>query len=89
MASELRDASEETARLKTRESQLLQELKKRGELARQLMLEKDDEIRNLRQKLRSDANARRHSGSSTMAGAAEQSGDFEEVLTRLHYDCLL
>lgn len=65
--------------MKTREAQLLQELKKRGELARQLMLEKDDEIRNLRQKLRSDTSVRRHSGSGAANSSSEQPGDFEEV----------
>ena len=77
LSAELQDAADEVTHLKAREAHLLQELKKRGELARQLMLEKDDEIRNLRQKLRADTNTRRKSDSG--ATMTSDSGNIEEV----------
>jgi hypothetical protein len=51
---ELSDMKESFYALKQKEAKLLQEIKKRGDLARQLCSEKDEEIKNLREKLHYD-----------------------------------
>jgi hypothetical protein len=50
----IEDLNEEIASLKVKEQRLMQEIKKRGDLARQLCSAKDEEIKQLREKLHFD-----------------------------------
>lgn len=58
---EINDLKDEVSALKAKEQKLMQEIKKRGDLARQLCSAKDEEIKQLREKLHFD---QRHQSSS-------------------------
>lgn len=54
LSAQVEDLEANVTQLKQREQQLLMEIKKRGDLARQLCSSKDEEIRQLREKLHYD-----------------------------------
>jgi hypothetical protein len=54
LLEKIEDLNDEISSLKTKEQKLMQEIKKRGDLARQLCSAKDEEIKQLREKLHFD-----------------------------------
>ena len=64
----------EVEQLRSREKQLLGEIKKRGDIARQMCREKDDEIRSLREKLHMEQRQGYTPGGKITPGRGTSSG---------------
>jgi hypothetical protein len=78
LLEKIEDLTDEITALKAKEQKLMQEIKKRGDLARQLCGAKDEEIKQLREKLHFDQ--RQH---QTLASSASTSpvGKLKKSLT--------
>jgi DNA repair exonuclease SbcCD ATPase subunit len=70
LLEKIEDLKEEIVTLKAKEQKLMQEIKKRGDLARQLCGAKDEEIKQLREKLHFDQ--RQHQALSSSSSLLEE-----------------